>query len=571
MQSFFKRQSGDVAGSDAPEPSAASRTATDSAAEDVESRPEDGVHGITRSTDHWFERRAHALEQRAALEAAQWAQAGLPMQDVRRTEPLDVEVVLASHARQVYREWAERVRTKMQDAIARGSRAFGEQVAELRTRVGRLDAIAQDLGAREAKIERIRDESARDTAPIQYHRLVPGVLFWPMALLLVLVEFAANFPVFRLLLPMDSVLAGAARVAAGNIRETSWLAGLELLGRSLLMNVEASLVALVVVIALVVLGKQAGASARPLVALSAREQPLGATTIRQHRRQHSALLGICVAGLVATIGFLYSARGGIAATAQSRVTQDSVARAELNAKLRVADSTGNRAAIGTLTQESIRLSKIEERHKDDAAYARTVQGNNDAILFLNLGLIAVAAALGFAYAKDNLSDRRGEHPDLPVLREKCAELRREQLAVIGEARAALSRAAGAEGAVRHLASASPLASWESKARRLAAVVAVFRAENARVRGMDPTNIRAFDVAVDLGLPDLRGESGFALPDEMASFAAERDELAARLERHRVHSSGAVGGATISTTPSGGTAAVSDVNRSGPRRAAEVAA
>ena len=246
------------------------------------------------------------------------------------------------------------------------------------------------------------------------------------------------------------------------------------------------------------------------------------------------------------------------------MSADSVQRVALNEKLRIADSTGNRAAIGTLTQESARLGKIEERHKDDAAYARTVQGNNRAILWLNLGLIAVAAALGFAYAKDNLSDRRGEHPDLPVLREKCAELRREQLAVIGDARAALSRASGLEGAVRHLADAQPLAAWESKARRLNSVVAVFRSENARVRGMDPANIRAFDVPSVLALPSMDEAPRFEVPVEMGAFARERDELAARLERHRAHS----------TSPSVPVAAQSlegDTMRSGPRRAAEVAA
>src|SRR5688500_5265058 len=66
----------------------------------AEPSAEAGVHAITKATDYWFERRAHALEQRAASDAAEWARAGLPLQDVEYKEPLDVEVVLASHARQ---------------------------------------------------------------------------------------------------------------------------------------------------------------------------------------------------------------------------------------------------------------------------------------------------------------------------------------------------------------------------------------------------------------------------------------------------------------------------------------
>lgn len=559
VNSFFKRNSGATASepqaataympdSDAKpsEPTAPVLSATNLVAPDgivvdaeifesgTEPSAEAGVHAITRNTDYWFERRAHALEQRAGESAAEWARAGLPLQDVEYTEPLDVEVVLASHARQTYRDWAERVRTKMGDAISRGSRAFGEHVGELRQRMARLDAIAQELSVREGKIERIRDESARDVAPVQYHRFVSGWIFWPMAFLLVCVEFAANFPVFRLLLPLDSALANAAQEAAENIRTDSWLAGLELFGRGLVMNIEAFTVAAVVVVALVVLAKTFGGSLRPLVALSAREHPLAATTIRGHRRQQYAMALMCFVGMAAVIYFLFSARGSISQTADSRVVADSTKLAALAVKQAAAQATGNLNEISDLKIDQLRLEDLLERHKDDAGYARTIEKNNKAILFLNLGLILAAAVLGFGYARENLSDRRGEHPDLEVLRTRCAELRQEQVTMLSEARAALTKAGASEGAVRHLAHANPLATWESKAKRLQSVVPHFRAENARLRGLDPANVSAFALPSPIVLEPIVTPPGFPVPEELEIFAKERDELAHRLGEHRTN-------------------------------------
>src|SRR5213078_1410478 len=85
--------------------------------------------------------------------------------------------------------------------------------------------------------------------------------FWIFAGILTVAEFTANFPVFRLLLPMDSTLVQL---------------------QDILLHFEAFLVALIAVVILVLLGKTTGSSARSVVAFSPKESPMAATTIRAH-------------------------------------------------------------------------------------------------------------------------------------------------------------------------------------------------------------------------------------------------------------------------------------------------
>jgi hypothetical protein len=490
-----------------------------------------GVHAITRKTDYWFEREAHVIERQASQLAAEWAQRGLPRHDVPRTEPLEPEQVLAARCGQLFRDWPLRVRTKMQDAIAQGATVFGEHVITFGDRIGRLEAIAADLADREQRIERIKRESERDNRPARYERFVSAWLFWPVAVLLMAVEFAANFPVFRLLLPLEASLAKLSGTVADNIDDSSWLAGVELFFRNLAMSVEAFVVALVAVITLVLLGKQFGASLRPQLALDAADQPLAARTILSHQRQHRAVTILCGLGLSCVLAFLLLARGSIAATADARVVLDSVSLVAARAELAKAQVENDRGKITTGAGVVLMREESLLRHRDDASYARTVAANNWAIFLLNLGLIMTAVMLGFGYARADLGDRRGEHPDVVKLRDRCLELRQEQLEVLQQARAAAALADVAESRVLHLLRAHPLRNWESKARRLDGVIPHFRGENARLRGLDPANIKAFDEPPALQLPAIEAQPGFPEPEEFPRYRAERDELRMKLNAY----------------------------------------
>ncbi len=131
------------------------------------------------------------------------------------------------------------------------------------------------------------------------------MFFWFFAVALTLVEFFANFPVFRLLLPLKPALAKAAEDAAQDAISGDWWAGLALQMKEIVLHADALFVALVAVLFLVLFGKTIGGSGRVLVALKAGDQPLAATTIRSIRRQHLTALIACVLGVAAVLTFLY--------------------------------------------------------------------------------------------------------------------------------------------------------------------------------------------------------------------------------------------------------------------------
>lgn len=487
-----------------------------------------GVHAITKKTNYWFEREVHVIERRADESAAEWAHKGLPRHDVARTEPLEPEQVLGKLCAQTFRDWQLRVRTKMQDAIEQGSQQLGEHVATLRTRVARLETLKHDLEDREQRIERIRRESERDEQPVRYERFIPAGLFWPAVVLLAIVEFVANFPVFRLLLPMNAALSKVASGAADGVDTDSLWAGVHMLGVDLATHVEAAVVAMVAVVVLVVLGKLVGQGLRPIVSLNETEHPLAAQTIRAHRRQHLFVVVIGSLGTLCVLGFLYSARAGIADATHERVVRDRAALDSAQVRLGEAQAAKDLAMITDASNAAQVARDVLRQHEEDERYASTVHANNVPIFFLNVALVLTAGVLGYGFSHRDLGDKRGEHPDLVKLRDRCNELHREQLVVDHEARAAAGLAHASVGRVQHLLNAHPLRGWESKVMRLESVIPRFRGENARLRGLDPANIRAFDERPQLDLPPLDENAGLQEP---AEFARLRGELQALLVTH----------------------------------------
>lgn len=503
----------------APLPESPAPDATTALGDDAESAGT-GIHAITRKTDYWFEREAHVIETHAEQWAAGWAEKGLPRHDVARTEPLEPEQVLGGLSAQLFRDWQRRVRTKLQDATEEGSQQAAAGVAALRSALSRLQAVASEGADTQAKIDRLREEAERDAHPVRYEAFIKPWVFWLTAVVLVLVEFFANFPVFRLLLPMSTALAKAARTAADNIDDTSIFAGPSLLLHEMLMHVEAVVVAFVVVVVLVFLGKSLGGALRPLFALSEKEHPLAAHTIRAHRRQQWIPVAVSAIGLVAVLSFLYYSRGDIAATAGARVTADSTA---LQAALREQAAAVGPAEIARTTLLVASRQETLQQHQDDAAYAATVQRNNTPILALNIALLCAAIVLGFGVKKENLDDRRGEHPEIPRLRDRLGELELEKLDLARQAKEAQTHAEAGIARVMHLGQVDPVQGWESKALRLQSIIPRFRGENARLRGLDPANIRAFDSAPQLDLP-VDERRGLEAPPAFAGIQQEFVEL-----------------------------------------------
>ena len=455
--------------------------------------------------------------------------------------------MLAKRASELFRQWMERVLVKMQDAIEQASHALSDQVATLRGAVSRLESVRTETESVEAQVTQMERASEDDRSRVGYEKILKsGFAFWAFATLLAIVEFMANFPVFRLLLPMNASLARLADRALEAASDHEWLAGLLLLFKDILYHLEAAVVAAIAVTVLVLLAKTAGSSMRPVTALSPKEHPLAAHTIRAHRRQHLLLFAASVVGVAFVLGFLYQSRDRIDGIAAERVVQSeaSVRRAEAKLDSVRTDLT----QVAAATTDVLEKRRTLERHRDDAAYARTIAMNNVPILFLNVALVLAAFVLGFSYKEEDLSDRRGEHPGLLSLRARLVDLRREAHTQVATARQAGGQARNAISRVHHLLGSRPLHDWQAKQDRLRSVIPLWRAENARLRSMDTGSIRAFRDPVAIEFAPVDEPVDFHVPSEFERLEEELQELTEMFVQLASRATPALGAPTVTGEP-----------------------
>jgi hypothetical protein len=479
-----------------------------------------GIHEITKATDSWFDREVAGLESDARSLAANWAGRGLPRHDVARSAPLEVEQYLAGRCAETFRQWVDRVRVKMRDRIAREAESLGNHLVALRASTTRIERLESEIAGIDGRVQALRAETKEDAARVGFEPIVPGWLFfWFFAVALTIVEFFANFPVFRLLLPMKPLLAKAAEDAAQDAVSADWWAGLALQMKEIVLHADALFVALIAVLFLILFGKTIGGSVRVLVALRAKDHPLATTIIHSLRRQHVAALIGSIVGVSAVLTFLYLSRGSIASVAATRVSADSLELQRLKAEARLIPpgDLGATARSAAAIREQTRTLEI---HRDDRAYATTVQNNNTPLFFLNVGLVFGAAILGFLTYRLIVRDGKTEHPAIVHLRADRRSLQLHAQTEIQSGRAVESQARASIGRVEHLMTASPLAEWIAKADRLDVVIPLFRGENARMRNLDPASILAFTGKPPLMLPTLEAERGFPEPADFARLKEE---------------------------------------------------
>jgi preprotein translocase subunit SecG len=495
----------------------------------IDDGDENGVYAITRRTDYWFNRELAQLEQEAKLLAAEWAEKGLPRHDVERVGVLEPEQVLGMKCLELFRQWRKRVRTKMQDQIQSRSAALNRLIGESRAESNALEATANERKSTRSQIEAFQQFKESDPSRVGYDRIFKSSFgFWIFAAILTVAEFTANFPVFRLLLPMDSTLVQLASTLGEAAESHTWLAGPLVLFQDILLHFEAFLVALIAVVILVLLGKTTGSSARSVVAFSAKESPMAATTIRAHRRQHLFVFIVGFLGIVSVLSFLYFSRAQIAETAQSRVHSDSVTLAQAQSDQQAAGT--DLAKTAATTQRVTDANRTLRQHLDDAAYAITVQRINNAIVLLNIGLVLAAMTLGFVYKREDLTDRQGEHPALRPLRARLQILEREALGHARGARISMSGAAAEAGRINHLLESHPLREWQGKQDRLQSVILQFRGENARLRGLDPANVIAFAQPSTILFPEVNEDEELRRPTEFNQLLQQLSEVETEFAR-----------------------------------------
>ena len=496
---------------------------------DDDADEDNGVHAITKKTDYWFNRELYQLEQEAKRIAAEWAEKGLPRHDVPRSGVFEPEQVLAMKSLELFRQWQRRVRIKMQDQIQTASGNLNRLIGQSRAEVNALETNANERINTNSQIGSFQQFKEPDGVRVGYDRILKSSFaFWAFAVILTIAEFTANFPVFRLLLPMNSTLVTLAATLGEAAETHTWLAGPLVLMEDILLHFEAFLVALIAVVILVFLGKTTGSSVRSIVSFSAKDHPMAATTIKAHQRQHTVIFVAGLMGIASVLAFMFYSRAQIAETAQSRVSADSVSLRQAMADQQAAGS--DLAKTAATTQRMTDATRTLQQHLDDAAYAQTVERINDAIVLLNIGLVFAAMTLGFVHKREDLTDRQGEHPSIQPLKKRLRVLEREALGHAHAARVAMSSAATEAGRINHLLESHPLRDWQAKQDRLQSVIVQFRGENARVRGLDPANVIAFAQPSRIVFPEVDENEELRRPTELDRLLKDLSQVEAEFAR-----------------------------------------
>lgn len=487
-----------------------------------------GLHELTRVTDQWFANELSVLERHAADQAAAWAAAGLPRLDVA-DEALSVEVALEKRCTELFRRWVERVRHTVEDMVHDALREAGSALLRFRVHLAELRRSLGAVAEAERRLERIRWERAEGAVTFGFPRLLPRSWFWTLIVLLMIVDLVANIPIFHELVPHDTGEDLLWQDLAARSERYGLGAGLYRVAARLLFAPDITLLALGVIAFLVFSAHVFGEALRQRVGLREEDVPAARIGIRSHRRQWILpAFGSALATLL-VIFFLFVSRIIVEDTARTRFMEAATQVTELETALTRARAVSDLDAIGEIESQLPTARAVLADRERKLQYATGIAAMNRPILLLNLVLALAAAIASYLAKEERITDGRSVDPRLLAAEERVAMLRkrihdeREALRSNGE------RAAMALARAQRLLEARPLRGWEAKAERLQGVIALFRAENARLRGIDPANIVSFRRNLTLELPVIDPEAPFPTPDDLARHQAEFGRLQAELD------------------------------------------
>lgn len=346
-----------------------------------------------------------------------------------------------------------------------------------------------------------------------------------------IIDWIANVPIFTELLPAEYGSREIWRQLALNAQKGGALGGLHMLVDRVLFRPDVSIFALGVVVFLMAMAHFTGESLRRWLVFDPKDEPLLAPSLKAHRRQAYLPMVVAFLGIVLAISFLYGSRRRLveATGAGMAQAQQEVADAER----KVIEAKGPQGDLNKVPELQQRLNEAKNKRDDwreRDRFAKDIGMMNIPILLLNIVLALTALTAAYCAAEPKTVEGKLIDPVIPELKSKLASLRlevvnqRQSLGTLdADIQTAISRA-------KYLASTRPLAEWEAKAERLNAVVSLFRAENARARGVDPESIIAFKHPSIIQFPAIP-EDAFQLPVELASLEEEFKTLRSELQRH----------------------------------------
>ena len=486
-----------------------------------------GLRIVTRPLDKWFALEVHRLEKEARESGAEWAQAGLPRSDAPPEGELPPEQALRRRASEIFTQWIQKTTTRVQDAIElnvqRTRQALNDLAFSLEEiRRGRAETV--DI---EDRVQSLEAANRGRQSSFGFRSYWHWWWFVPAILLLVAVDWVANVPVFQELLPQDAEVTGAWQVLAAEAELHGALAGLYRMWYRIALEPEVALLALGVIVFLVVLAHIFGESVRRIVAINERDVPEAGRSVRQYRRQFWIPAAVGLLGGIAVVAFLFLARQEIATFAETRLADVNQEITALDERIGAASAAGDINEVARLSGLRPALEDEQATREERLQYADRIRATNVPIAILNAVLFLTAALLGYLKVRDEVTAADPQDPRLVDLMDRKRELRasieRHRELVRDTDRDAREAIAWAE----FLSQSRPFEDWEGRRDRLARVISIFRAENARVRGVDPQNILAFreEARFEGAVPEAHGR--FRLP---ADFGAVKERHLSLLQQ-----------------------------------------
>ena len=500
------------------------------------------VHDPLEGLEVSFGVEASQLERDALESARSWAEKGLPRHDLEANGQLEIEGTLAHRASHTLSDWARRVRDRIESAIQSESEQVGARLITLEQRLLKYRYLLDELRAARAGVmqaqsqdeERAAEAAKAPRRRVAYAARLGSIPFWIFCAILVLADFVANVPVFSELLPSSPIAAQALQNietnAAANPETYGWTTFWAKLG----MHLDASILAFSVVLFLVVLGHFFGGALRTIVALHRARPVVDDELLLKHRHQPTVVAWLSLAGIFTIVTVLFLARAGIESASRERLVRAESAVTAKRAQLAEAQQRNDPTLVQQLDVERQTLEGlvpvVSARHE----YATAIASINWPIAALNLVLALCAALLAYQHQSENLELDATYSAQAPAARERYRGLRAQVEDERGTICGIVSVIDTGITHIRHLSESRPLVrgGTDGKAERLRGVIPMFRAENARARGLDTRAILAFHAPVPDVVPAV-DESSFSLPDTFNESLKRYDELRAEfLKRER---------------------------------------
>ncbi|CAN5784836.1 hypothetical protein BH23GEM11_BH23GEM11_08760 [soil metagenome] len=450
------------------------------------------------------------------------AEIGVPSAD--RDEPSESEFELKERCR----AFLQRLRNMEHRQVAREVDELEERVTDALPKAAlhmdRYERVTNDmtrLRLRRTTRRREMTEELRGSSTTP-QRGIPTPVYLVAIAFLGMVEFFANAPVFSALLPRDTITERQLRL----LSETSegMFAGIERVFAHIFLKPDAALLAAGVIVFLCVLAHFFGHSLRELVIQwdpRSRKDRV-ATRSALESAVPMVITGI---GLALTLTVLFEARVMLGSVGEERYAQDTALVEELRREAGWLRADGNLVEANQLENRAVDTEEVAGELRE---YSASMARMSFPILLLNLTLVLCAIAAAYFHKQDARVEKFNEdvfEEDRKALVSQAEELAEQINVLLAELMRDIRR-------LRSAVTVDSGAEWRAVVPQLEAVVALYRAENGRARGMESRAIPEFRKPIRLDT-ELEADGGGGLQERAPNeLERERQTMQARFDELR---------------------------------------